>query len=43
MTQLSFDAATAKALEKAYHKRDMLRRRLEVISRSSALKDSSSV
>ena len=30
MTQLSFDAATAKALEKAYHKRDMLRRRRHV-------------
>jgi SAM-dependent methyltransferase len=27
MTQLSFDAATAKALERAYHKRDMIRRR----------------
>jgi len=30
MTQLSFDAATAKALERAYHKRDMLRRRRHV-------------
>jgi arsenite methyltransferase len=30
MTQLSFDAATAKALEKTYHKRDMLRRRRHV-------------
>jgi len=27
MTQLSFDAATAKALDRAYHKRDMIRRR----------------
>jgi SAM-dependent methyltransferase len=27
MTQLSFDASTAKALEKAYQKRDMIRRR----------------
>lgn len=27
MTQLSFDATTAKALDKAYHKRDMIRRR----------------
>ena len=27
MTQISFDAATAKNLERAYHKRDMLRRR----------------
>jgi len=27
MTQISFDATTAKALERAYHKRDMLRRR----------------
>jgi arsenite methyltransferase len=30
MTQLSFDAATAKTLEKAYHKRDMIRRRRHV-------------
>jgi len=30
MTALSFDAATAKALEKAYHKRDMIRRRRHV-------------
>jgi len=30
MTQLSFDAATAKALERAYHKRDMIRRRRHV-------------
>ena len=30
MTQLSFDAATAKALERAYHKRDMVRRRRHV-------------
>lgn len=30
MTQISFDAATAKALERAYHKRDMLRRRRHV-------------
>ena len=30
MTQLSFDAATARALEKAYHKRDMIRRRRHV-------------
>jgi arsenite methyltransferase len=30
MSQLSFDAATAKALEKAYHKRDMIRRRRHV-------------
>ena len=30
MTQISFDAATAKALERAYHKRDMLRRRKHV-------------
>jgi SAM-dependent methyltransferase len=30
MTQISFDAATAKALEGAYHKRDMIRRRRHV-------------
>ena len=30
MSQLSFDAATAKALEKTYHKRDMIRRRRHV-------------
>jgi SAM-dependent methyltransferase len=30
MSQLSFDAATAKSLERAYHKRDMLRRRRHV-------------
>ena len=30
MTQLSFDAATAKTLERAYHKRDMIRRRRHV-------------
>ncbi|HYT38786.1 MAG TPA: methyltransferase domain-containing protein [Acidimicrobiia bacterium] len=30
MTQLSFDAATARALEKAYQKRDMIRRRRHV-------------
>jgi ubiquinone/menaquinone biosynthesis C-methylase UbiE len=30
MTQLKFDAATAQALEKAYHKRDMIRRRRHV-------------
>jgi SAM-dependent methyltransferase len=30
MTQITFDAATAKALEKAYHKRDMVRRRRHV-------------
>jgi arsenite methyltransferase len=30
MTQLTFDAATAKSLEKAYHKRDMIRRRRHV-------------
>jgi ubiquinone/menaquinone biosynthesis C-methylase UbiE len=30
MTQISFDAATAKALERAYHKRDMIRRRRHV-------------
>ena len=30
MTQLTFDAATAQALEKAYHKRDMIRRRRHV-------------
>jgi SAM-dependent methyltransferase len=30
MTQLSFDARTAKTLERAYHKRDMLRRRRHV-------------
>jgi SAM-dependent methyltransferase len=30
MTQLSFDAATAKSPERAYHKRDMLRRRAHV-------------
>ncbi|MDQ1517106.1 MAG: arsenite methyltransferase [Actinomycetota bacterium] len=31
MSQLSFDAATAKSLEKAYHKRDMIRRRRLVL------------
>ena len=30
MTQISFDAATAKTLERAYHKRDMIRRRRHV-------------
>lgn len=30
MTQLSFDAATAKSLERAYHRRDMIRRRRHV-------------
>lgn len=30
VTQISFDAKTAKALEQAYHKRDMLRRRRHV-------------
>jgi len=30
MSQLTFDASTAKALEKAYHKRDMIRRRRHV-------------
>ena len=30
MTQLSFDAATAKSLERAYQKRDMIRRRRHV-------------
>jgi arsenite methyltransferase len=30
MTQLTFDAVTAQALEKAYHKRDMIRRRRHV-------------
>src|SRR5919206_167750 len=30
MTQLSFDAETARSLERAYHKRDMLRRRRHV-------------
>lgn len=30
MSQLSFDASTARSLEKAYHKRDMIRRRRHV-------------
>ena len=37
MTQLSFDATTAKALERAYHKRDMLRRRRHVRDALSAI------
>jgi arsenite methyltransferase len=36
MTQISFDATTAKALERAYHKRDMLRRRGHVRSALAA-------
>lgn len=36
MTQISFDATTAKALERAYHKRDMLRRRRHVRDALSA-------
>jgi arsenite methyltransferase len=36
VSQLSFDAATAKALDRAYHKRDMLRRRRHVRDALSA-------
>jgi ubiquinone/menaquinone biosynthesis C-methylase UbiE len=36
VTQLSFNAETAKALERAYHKRDMLRRRAHVRAALSA-------
>src|SRR5260370_32578955 len=36
MTQLSFDAETARVLEKAYQKRDMIRRRRHVREALSA-------